>query len=749
MIRMIVIRQFVLLFVVSLVVFASCSKPEENKSVAVIVPSEQSSLPEARVILAPEPHYASICKRFASQFPAEHLSRALIDDAISGQAWTNYLSALDFEHMYFLQSDIDRFANSKMALDDAVKNGDLLFAYDVFDVFKQRVQDRLNYIDKLLADGFDLDVDESYQWQRKNAPWPSDDAEWDDLWRKKIKNEYIRQVIAKTVVKEEAEELKQEITKEEAEEAEEKKPEKAPLTSEEFIKKRYKHLLAVFTDSGAEWVLQKYLTAFTQAYDPHSSYMSPSSVEDFDIEMKLSLVGIGALLRSEDGAAKIVRLIPGGPASKDTRDEKLCPGDKIIAVGQDDEPVVDILHWPLYKVVKLIRGEKDSRVVLTVIPASDPTGATTKIVDLMRGEVKLEEQTAKLKVHEFTDDDKLTKKLAVINVPAFYANLRVRNVRDPNFKSSAYDVAGLLREMRTNSVDGLVFDLRNNGGGSLLEAIRMVGLFIADGPTVQVREKFPPTRILDDPDPSVHYTGPLVVLVNKLSASASEILAGALKDYGRAIIVGDSKTHGKGTVQTIIQVGRDKKYGSTKITSATYYRISGGSTQLAGVASDIVVPSPWEYMEVGEDTLKNPLPWDSVQKASYEHSADLSVCIPVLRKQSKERLAANPRYAVYAKLLERVQLINETKTLSLNIEERMKIASAEKELRELQKTLTPDDDEKDAEGNATDSDLVMDEALAILSDFIVMTKEHPELVKYIGPGRSARRSFRNWIEDVL
>ncbi|MCK5849774.1 MAG: carboxy terminal-processing peptidase [Kiritimatiellae bacterium] len=735
MTKRLMIRQFALLFAVFVVLLVSCAKTEEKPHLAKTTKLEQKPVPPPPTVLTPEEHYALICKRFARQFPAEHLSRTLIDDTISRQAWTNYLNALDFEHMYFLQSDVDRFADSKLNLDDAIKDGNLLFAYNVFEVFKQRVQASSVHIDKLLANGFDLKKHEAYAWQRKNAPWPQDQAEWNDLWRKKIKNEYIRQVVAQKIETKKTEE--------------EKKPDKPIITPEDFIQKRYKQLRSLFTDSGAEWVLQKYLTAFAQAYDPHSSYMSPSSVADFDIEMKLSLVGIGALLRSEDGTAKIVRLIPGGPASKDTREKKLCSGDKIIAVGQDNEPAVDILHWPLYKIVKLIRGKKNSRVVLTVISASDPTGSTTKTVDLIRGEVRLEEQTAKLKVREFSTEGDVKRKLAIINVPAFYANLRVRNVRDPNFKSSAHDVAKLLREMRPKKVEGLVLDLRSNGGGSLLEAIRMVGLFIADGPTVQVKEKFPPTRILDDPDPYVHYAGPLIILVNKLSASASEIVAGALKDYGRAIIVGDTKTHGKGTVQTIIKVGRDKKYGSTKITSATYYRVSGGSTQLAGVASDIVVPSPWEYMEVGEDTLSNPLPWNSVQKASYEHCADLSACIPVLRKQSEARRAASPKYAAYAKLLERIQAINKTKKLSLNIIERTKMASAEKDLRELQKTLTPDDDEKETEDKQKTVDIVMDEALSILLDFIVITKKQPELVGYIGPGRSHRRSLRGWIEDVL
>ena len=706
--------------------------------------AEETQLP----VIEPDPHFDETCKRFARYLPTEHLTRGLINDAVSRRAWTNYLGSLDYERVYFLKKDIDGFAQRKELLDDALKSGDLTFAYQVFEIFKQRVRDRVRYVNNRLASGFALDKDESYRWQRKDAAWPRDAAERDEIWRKKIKNEYVRQIVGRGLAKERARKEAESGKKREDEDTEgTEEPGKAP-SPEEFIGKRYRQVVTVLNDSDAEWVLQKYLTAFAHAYDPHSAYMSPSSVEDFNIEMRLSLVGIGALLRAEDGAARIIRLIPGGPAARDKRDKRLRPGDKIIAVGQGDEPRVDVLHWPLYKIVKIIRGKKDTKVVLTVIPASDPTGAATKTVDLIRDEVKLEEQAAKSDVREIKGDDGLTRKFGIIKLPAFYANLKARHVGDPDFRSAAYDVAKSLLKMEGDGIDGIVLDLRNNGGGSLLEAVRVAGLFIADGPTVQVKERHSSARILDDPDPAVRYEGPLLVLVNRLSASASEIVAGALQDYGRAIVVGDSKTHGKGTVQTIMKMGVDRKYGSIKITSAIYYRITGRSTQLDGVRPDVMVPSVWNYVKLGEDSLRNALRVGSVSPALYEGFADLSACLPVLLRKSEKRRADSEQFAAYAKLLKRVEAMNKAEELTLNAEERKRIALAEDNLRNLQEELSGGGDEEDDKKVARD--IVLMESLAILSDFVSIKAEQPELVKRIGDGRSRGKSiFRRWGRGLL
>jgi len=667
--------------------------------------------------LAPEPRYSVIAERAARFLPAKHLSRAALDDGIAARTWTNYLSTLDYEHLYFLKSDIERFAEARSRIDDMLLDGELAFAYDVFEVFKRRVAERCDFIAGLLADGFDLDRDEVYTVRDRSSRWPESAEERDELWRRKIKNEYLRQIIARDAADAAATNAVPEAPSAtnavSGDASGEPDAASAPdLSPEEYVMKRYRQMHIILEDSDAEWVLQRYLSAFTQAYDPHSGYMTQSSVEDFNIEMRLSLVGIGALLRAEDGAAKIVRLIPGGPAARDKSPRKLRPGDKIIAVAQEGEAPVDILHWPLYRVVRLIRGEKGTRVRLTVIPASDRSGSVTKEVVLVRDEVELEEQAASSEVRTVEGPDGGTRKLGIIELPAFYANMQARSVSDPDYRSAAQDVARALADLRAEDVDGVLLDLRNNGGGSLLEAIRLVGLFIRTGPAVMVKERSS-LRVLPDDDPTVAYGGPLVVLVNRLSASASEIVAGALQDYERAVIVGDSKTHGKGTVQTILRLGLDRSLGSVKVTTASYYRISGSSTQLRGVTPDIVLPSAYDPMEIGEEFLPSPMDWSMVQRAKYEPLTDLGPAIEALRTRSEARRAADPRYAVYRKMLRRIEEMTRTRQIPLRLEERRAIAAAEEELTALQDQLMAEQDEDEEDGDTPD--LVLEEALRVLA----------------------------------
>ena len=691
------------------------------------------------VTLAPEPIYAEIAKRLIRKFPAEHLTRIPVDDAISSRTWTNYLSALDFDHAYFTASDISTLRGRELKLDDELKNGDVSFAYDAFRIFRERVRDRYAFVQRILEEGFDLTKSETYRWRRRDEPWPATQAEMDDLWRRRLKNEYVRWMVSHEM-DEDSEQIPEEGG--EGEEVAE------PTTPEEFISERHRRALTIFEDSDSEWVLERFLTAFAQAYDPHSDYLSPSAVKDFEIEMRLSLVGIGALLRTEDGAAKIVRLIPGGPAHRDKRDIRLRPGDKIIAVAQGDEDPVDVLHWPLHKVVKLIRGEEGTTVALTVIPASDKSGASIKYVDIVRDEVKLEEQAASSHIHTVTGADSVTRRLAVIKLRAFYANMQALSLRDPNFRSSAYDVAKILAQLGGDDIDGVILDLRNNGGGSLLEAVRMTGLFIRTGPTVQVKERFS-TRDLRDRDPSVAYEGPLLILVNRLSASASEIVAGALQDYGRAIIVGDSKTHGKGTVQSYLEVGADELLGRTKITSASYFRISGSSTQLRGVIPDIVVRSPFDYMELGEETLKNPIPWSTIKAVRYTPLLDLTDAISELRVRSEQRRGSDSRFRTYAELLERIEKINGTEELPLALEDRRHFHRMEKELSELQEQLAP---ESELEGEDSETpEVVLDEALHILADFVSLTGgPSPDAAREtVDDQRNLAQSIAEWLKKNL
>ena len=692
-------------------------------------------------VLTPLPVYGEIASQLAHRFPREHLSRRLLDDATSSLIWTNLLTALDYERVYFLQSDIEHFRQLEYLLDDQLLAGDVGFAYGVFEVFKERVRNRYAFVEQLLQKGFDLTVDESYQWKRKDAPWPANEAEWNELWRLRIKNEYVRQTVAREIGADA-------VSVESVQETDEEESPSAPApTPEEFILKRYKQMMTVMNDYDAEWVLQEYLSALTHAYDPHSDYLSPSSLDDFNIEMNLSLVGIGALLRAEDGAAKVVELIPGGPAE---RDKRLMPGDRIIAVAQGDEPPVETLHWPLYKVVRLIRGERGTRVELTIIPASDPSGTVTKRIDLIRDEVKLEEQAASADIRTMPGPVDKPLRFGVIRLPSFYANMRVTAEDAPGFKSSAFDVQQLLLGFNTQQIDGVVLDLRNNGGGSLLEAIRMTGLFIEMGPTVQVTERYR-RRVLYDRDPAIAYDGPLVVLVNRLSASASEIVAGALQDYRRAIVIGDSRTHGKGTVQSMVDIDSAGDFGSMKITSAKYYRVSGSSTQLRGVEPDIVIPSAFDFMDLGEDHLPNALAWSSVDRAPFLPVRDLDDEIMELRRKSVARRQSDPRFEAYGKLLKRIEVVNETDSVPLNLEKRKELARTEKELADLQETLAASTASPTAAAgtgtNAVPPDLVLDESLRILADMVQLQPTQTAMQAETPRRKSIRDFIDEWFRE--
>ncbi|MBP7829059.1 MAG: carboxy terminal-processing peptidase [Kiritimatiellae bacterium] len=649
----------------------------------------------------------------ARRLPQWHLSALPMDDQRAADALDRFLAFLDFDRSYFLAADVERFRTAVTNLDNRLAAGDVAFAYEVYDVLRERVSNRVAFAEGLLKEPFDLGQDETYVWKRKDAEWPADEPAWDDLWRRKIKNQYIAHLVNRELADATnavAAAAPEDTPAEPAEEID--PPTDLRLAPEEAIRKSYRQYLDVLNDNRAEWPADRYLTAFAQAYDPHTDYMSASQTEDFEIGMQLSLVGIGARLTSEDGAAKIDQLIPGGPAEKDGR---LKPNDKIIAVAQGDGEPVSILHWPLSKAVRLIRGEKNTKVVLSVIPASDPAGTTVVKIDLIREEVKLEDQAAKASIQEVAGSDGRTRKLGVITLPDFYADVRPVRGRGPEPRSSAQDVRRLLEELGTNGVEGLVLDLRNNGGGLLAEAVRMTGLFIERGPVVQVSDGRR-SQVMSDSDPEVVYDGPMIVLVNRQTASASEILAGALQDYGRAVIAGDSKTHGKGTVQTLAELKDGQPaLGKLKITTASFYRINGGSTQLRGVEPDIVTPSSLDTLEIGEETLPHALPWSQIRTLTYAFATPLREALPALQKKVEERRRNDARYQAYLELLNRLAERQKEPAVSLNFEKRLELARAEKELsRQLR--------EKDA-GKDEQADAMLNETLQILSDLISLTSE--------------------------
>ena len=661
---------------------------------------------------------SDIARTVARRLPQWHLSQHLLNDEIAGRALERYLSFLDYGRSYFRASDIAAFEQAATNLNRRLANGDLSFAYEAYDVLLARASNRLAFVEQVLQAGLDLNSTNTFVWKRTDAPWAADDADWDSLWRQMIQNQYVAHLVNRELAP--ATNGTPPAAGDPPDTGPESEDEVPPadlrLTPEEALLKSYRQYLTVLNDNRAEWPVERYLSAFAKAYDPHTEYMSASQTEDFEIGMQLSLVGIGARLTSEDGAAKIDQLIPGGPAEKDGR---LKAGDKIIAVAQGDEPPVSILHWPLSKAVRLIRGEKNTKVVLTIIPASDPSGTAEVKVDLIRDEVKLEDQAAKSFVRDFAAAG-TTHRLGIIALPDFYADVRATRNGSEEPRSSAMDVRRLLRELATNVVEGIVLDLRNNGGGLLPEAVRMTGLFIDKGPVVQVSDGRR-SQVLSDSDPEIVYDGPLLVLVNRQTASASEILAAALQDYGRALVVGDSKTHGKGTVQTLADL-RDGQpaFGKLKITTASFYRISGGSTQVKGVESDIAMPSSLDALEIGEETLPYAIPWSRISAVPHPYDETLSARLPALRERAEARRAEDARYQTYVDLIRRLSEQQRNPRISLNLEERLAQARSEKELRD--KLLDKDNpDPKDPK-----SDIVLTETLNILCDLIELSEPPPE-----------------------
>lgn len=673
---------------------AGCDQPE--------APVQPVVAPSAPTVEADPIPAARIAERVADRLPHIHLNRDPFDDTIATNALMLFVDSIDYDRTFFLASDIAEFQQQATNLDNQVKSGQTDFAHQVFERFKERVTNRVAYAYALLDRGFDLEKDETYRWKRDEAPWAADEAEWDELWRKKVKNEYLSRVALRETAGDEPPEAVETTNTTSGSAAAE------ILEPEEFVRERYKqYQLLVENNFDSETILQRYLSSFTRSYDPHSDYLSPRGVEDFDIGMSLSLVGIGAMLRSEDGAAKIDKLIPGGPAELDGR---LQPGDKIIAVAQGDEAPVSIMFWPLSKAVRLIRGEKGTTVVLTVIPAEDKTGMRTETIALVRDEVQLEAQAAKGAVEEVPSPCGKLHRIGVLTLPEFYADFEGARNGDTEARRASTDVRRILESFKTNHVSGVILDLRNDGGGSLTEAIDITGLFIPLGPVVQVREQRG-VAVLPDGDPTLEYSGPLIVLVNRLSASASEIVAAALQDYGRAVIVGDSKTHGKGTVQTVYPLSRlSEDLGSLKVTTASFYRIAGGSTQLKGVTPDIVLPSLYDALEIGEEFLPNALPWSQVRSAWYRPwSESVKAFIPELQARSASRMSNNPAFTAFMTQRDRINRRMENPEISLRLSDRVQEIAAEKELETLQEETT-------GSGEAEKDDPILDEALNILAD---------------------------------
>jgi len=581
--------------------------------------------------LAPTAEQQQAAKDIVERLNYGHYREVELNDALSQEIYQHFLKQLDNNKSYFNQKEIASFDKYQTELDDNLKEGKLRPVFEIYNLYQEKIQSRLkSQIQQLdsFPDDYVFDRSEALIIDREKFAWAEDETALNELWSKRIENSLLSlKLSGKTL-------------------AEAKKT----------LKRRLENQLTRISQTRSEDVFQIFMNSYTQLYDPHTQYQSPRNSETFNIRMKLSLEGIGALLQTEDEFTKVVSLVPGGPASQAG---ELKPADKIIGVGQDGDDIIDVVGWRLDEVVDLIRGPKASTVRLQVIPANATDNSQTKIVSIVRNTVKLEDQAAQKSIVTLNENGQ-ARKVGVIDIPAFYVDFDAWRQGKEDYRSTTRDVARLIKELQAEDIDGLVIDLRNNGGGALQEANSLVGLFIERGATVQVRNAEGRIDILGDPDQSIAYTGPLAVLVNRLSASASEIFAGAIQDYKRGIIIG-SQTFGKGTVQSVTPLD----HGQLKLNRAKFYRISGESTQHMGVLPDIQYPSLVDTDQIGESALEFALPWDKVQPVRHKEYSPLQLWLPELRERHEARAKEDPDLMFLARQQSLLEEMREVKQVSL------------------------------------------------------------------------------------
>ncbi|MBL4783171.1 MAG: carboxy terminal-processing peptidase [Porticoccaceae bacterium] len=555
----------------------------------------------------------------------KHYKKQIVDDDFSSRLLDSYFEALDPAKVYLLQADVVQFETTRYAFDEALLAGDLSEAFAIYNLFRERIANRLDSNIALLESDFSFDFnrEESINLDRDTRNWLASRAEADDYWRKRMKDSLLRLVLSG----------------------------KDGAGARELLRKRYANQIKQLGQQDADDAVQNFINVMAGLYDPHTSYLAPRTLENFNISMSLSLEGIGAVLQIEDEFTKIVRIVPGGPADKQG---VLAAEDKIIGVAQDDATMVDVIGWRLDDVVDLIRGKKDSRVRLEIIPGTSEGGDKTTVVAIIRDKVKLEEQAAKSEIIDLEQGDDGFR-VGVITIPAFYMDFEAYRKRDPNFKSTSRDVMKLIVELKKQDIDGIVLDLRNNGGGSLYEATALTDLFIHPGPVVQIRHADQRVSREQRARQRPFYDAPLIVLINRLSASASEIFAGAIQDYGRGLVVGTT-SFGKGSVQVLAPL----KEGRLKLTESKFYRVSGQSTQHRGVVPDISFPSYFDLDEVGESSQDNALPWDSIRKVRHRVYEDFEPLLASLKTQHQHRVASDPDWRF---MLDEIGLITDQRTL--------------------------------------------------------------------------------------
>jgi len=652
--------------------------------------------------LQPKSYYSEENQLINTILTRYHYRKFRLNDSLSSVIFDRFIKALDYNRSYFLNSDIENIEKYRNTFDDDLKAGNLNPAFEIFNLYKQRVNERVDYVNGILEEEFDYSIDESFRTNREEAEWPADMHEINEIWRKRAKNDALNLKLSG----------------------------KDWSSSVETLRKRYENIRRAVNQYNDEDVFQLVMNSYTESIDPHTNYLSPNVSDNFKIDMRRSLEGIGAQLQTEDEYTKVADLIPGGPAFKS---KLLHRNDKIIGVAQgEDGEMVDVIGWRITDVVQLIRGPKGTVVRLQILPAEEGAKAVAKEIKLIREKVTLEDQSAKKDILEIEQNNH-NYKFGVITIPAFYIDFEEQQKGVRNYKSTTRDVRKLIKELQEEKVDGILIDLRNNGGGSLSEAVQLTGLFIKEGPVVQVKNSDGTVDVNEDPSPDIAYSGPLAVLVNKFSASASEIFSGAIQDYSRGLIIGE-QTYGKGTVQNLIDLNKlmnesSDDLGQVKLTIAKYYRVTGGSTQNLGVIPDISFPSAIDSKEFGESSEPSALPYDQINSTDFTKAGNLKNLLSELIRKHQERLKDNPEYDLLLEDIEEMKSQRENKIVSLNEEKRKKEKEEleekrfqrENERRSKQGLKLLEKGEKVTDEENKKSDFLLDEGANILADLISLT----------------------------
>ncbi|MGX5201922.1 carboxy terminal-processing peptidase [Aliikangiella sp. IMCC44632] len=604
------------------------------------------------VDLSPNPAHHQASRYIAKFITDYHFEKPRLGNEQSVKILDQFIEMLDSNKSYFLADDIKSFQQYRYSLDNSILTGWLKPSFHIYSVFQERWSERNKYAMTLLNNEMDFTKDETFQFDREDANWAKTNKELDELWRKRVKSDALNLILA----------------------------DKSWDEAKDILAKRYKAAMRRVSQINSEDVFSYFMNAYTNTVDPHTSYFSPRNAENFNIDMKLSLEGIGAVLQSDDVYTKINRIVEAGPADKSG---ELKVDDKVISVGQGKEPLVDVVGWRLDDVVDLIRGDAGSVVRLEIEPANSSVAGKTKIISIVREEVKLEEQAAKSEIIEVEANGKV-QRIGVIDLPKFYVDFKAKYEGQKDYRSTTRDIRNLIEEMKQDQgVQGIVIDLRSNGGGSLDEAVALTGLFIDTGPVVQDKSGRGFVDLLSDTDPGTVWDGPLAVLVNGSSASASEIFAGAIQDYGRGLIVGE-QTFGKGTVQRVLDLNQtfrseENLFGALKLTINKFYRISGESTQRKGVVPDIKYPDPFSRDEFGEESYKTSLKWDVIDPVDYKKVGDFNDYLASLTNRHLDRIKSEPEFQYLISDIEELNKRRQEKTITLNLAERKKLLQQDKD----------------------------------------------------------------------